>query len=131
VTPRLDAVKAFRMLPEAASLAAANKRIRNILKKAPPTDRSGISATRWESGEETALFDMLNQLSPLIASHFDRRAYKEALLELVKFRRPVDDFFDKVMVMTDDPVLRKNRLALLRSLDGLMNRVADISKLAA
>ncbi len=131
VTLRLDAVQAFRMLPEAASLAAANKRIRNILKKAPPTDRSGISATRWESGEETALFDMLNQLSPVIASHFDRRAYKEALLELVKFRRPVDDFFDKVMVMTDDPVLRKNRLDLLRTLDGLMNRVADISKLAA
>ena len=89
------------------------------------------SPTRWESGEETALFALLNQLSPVIASHFERRAYKEALLELVKFRRPVDDFFDKVMVMTDDPVLRRNRLDLLRTLDGLMNQVADISKLAA
>jgi glycyl-tRNA synthetase beta chain len=131
VMPRLDAVRAFRALPEAESLAAANKRIRNILKKAPPADPASIRTVRWESGEEAALFDMLNQLSPVIADYFGRQAYKEALLELVKFRRPVDDFFDKVMVMAEDPVLRNSRLGLLRTLDGLMNQVADISKLAA
>ena len=131
VMPRLDAVKAFRVLPEAASLAAANKRIRNILKKAPPALGTALGAGPWQSGEEIALFDMLTQLAPVIAGHFGRQAYKEALLELVKFRRPVDNFFDKVMVMTDDPAVRESRLELLRTLDRLMNQVADISKLAA
>ncbi len=131
VMPRLDAVRAFRLLPEAESLAAANKRIRNILKKAPPADPSSIRAVQWESGEEAALFNLLNQLSPVIADYFGRQAYTEALLELVKFRRPVDNFFDKVMVMADDPGVRNSRLGLLRTLDGLMNQVADISKLAA
>ncbi len=130
VMPRLDAVKAFRLMPEAGSLAAANKRIRNLLKKAPPADAS-MRAAQWESSEEAALFNMLNQLSPVIVEYFDKQAYKEALLELVKFRRPVDNFFDKVMVMTDDPALRNSRLGLLRTLDRLMNQVADISKLAA
>ncbi len=131
VIPRLNAVQAFRVLPEAESLAAANKRIRNILKKAPVANGAAARGGQSENSEEAALFAMLTQLSPVIRGHFDRQAYQEALLELVKFRGPVDDFFDKVMVMADDPVLRSRRLALLRTLDGLMNQVADISKLAA
>jgi glycyl-tRNA synthetase beta chain len=131
ITKRLEAVRSFAALPEAESLAAANKRIRNILKKAPPTNGSAIDAqTPWENPEEAALFNALNNLAPVIHGHFSNLAYKEALIELAKFKIPVDNFFDKVMVMTDNPAQRNSRLELLRTLDGLMNQVADISKLA-
>ncbi|MFZ5523037.1 MAG: glycine--tRNA ligase subunit beta [Pseudomonadota bacterium] len=132
VPKKLEAVRAFAALPEAASLAIANKRIRNILKKAPPTDDSAIDINKqFESPEETALFNALNNLAPVIHRHFENLAYKEALIELAKFKVPVDNFFDKVMVMADDPAVRNSRLDLLRTLNGLMNQVADISKLAA
>ncbi|HEY4698068.1 MAG TPA: glycine--tRNA ligase subunit beta [Gallionella sp.] len=132
VPKKLEAVRAFAALPEAASLAVANKRIRNILKKAPPTDDSAIDIQKpFESPEETALFNALNNLAPVIHRHFENLAYKEALIELAKFKVPVDNFFDKVMVMADDPALRNSRLDLLRTLEGLMNQVADISKLAS
>lgn len=129
---KLAAVRTFSGLPEAASLAAANKRIRNILKKAPPTDGSAINPNAsFSSSEEAALFNALNRLGPVIVKHFGNLAYTEALLELAKFKEPVDNFFDKVMVMADDPALRNSRLDLLRTLEGFMNQVADISKLAA
>jgi len=132
VPNKLEAVRAFAALPEAVSLAIANKRIRNILKKAPPTDESAIDINKqFESPEETALFNALNNLAPVIHRHFGNLAYKEALMELAKFKVPVDNFFDKVMVMADDPAVRNSRLDLLRTLEGLMNQVADISKLAA
>src|SRR3990170_884389 len=132
VPKKLEAVRAFAALQEAASLAVANKRIRNILKKAPPTDDSAIDIQKpFESPEETALFNALNNLAPVIHRHFENLAYKEALIELAKFKVPVDNFFDKVMVMADDPALRNSRLDLLRTLEGLMNQVADISKLAS
>ena len=131
VPKRLEAVRAFALLPEAASLAAANKRIRNILKKAPPTDSSVMAMYPWESPEEAALFNALSNQAPIINKHFSNLAYKEALIELAKFKIPVDNFFDKVMVMCDEPSLRNSRLDLLRTLDGLMNQVADISKLAS
>lgn len=131
IPKKLEAVRAFTALPEAESLAAANKRIRNILKKAPPTDSSAIDTNKpWESSEEAALFNALNKLAPVIHGHFSNLAYTEALIELAKFKTPVDNFFDKVMVMAEDPALRNSRLGLLRTLDGLMNQVADISKLA-
>jgi len=131
IPAKLAAVKAFFALPEAASLAAANKRIRNILKKAPPTEGTDIMPLPFVSAEEAALFNTMERLGPVIVEHFRNQSYTDALLELAKFKSPVDDFFDKVMVMTDDPALRNSRLALLRTLEGFMNQVADISVLAA
>jgi len=130
VLPRLEAVRAFRKLPEAESLAIANKRIRNILKQAPPTDGAVGIAGQFEKPAEAALFNTVNQLAPKIMGHFDRQQYSKALIELAQLRVPVDKFFEDVMVMVDDPMLRNSRLDLLRNLSGLMNQVADISKLA-
>jgi len=128
--PRLEAVREFRKLPEAESLAIANKRIRNILKQAPPTDGAVGIGGKWEKPAEAALFNAVNQLAPKIKAHFDRQQYNNALIELAQLRVPVDKFFEDVMVMADDPTLRNSRLDLLRNLFGLMNQVADISKLA-
>lgn len=130
VLPRLEAVREFRKLPEAESLAIANKRIRNILKQAPPADGGAGIGGKWEEPAEAALFNAVNQLAPKIMVHFERQQYNKALVELAQLRVLVDKFFEDVMVMVDDPTLRNSRLDLLRNLSGLMNQVADISKLA-
>ncbi|MHB9116794.1 MAG: glycine--tRNA ligase subunit beta [Burkholderiales bacterium] len=130
VLPRLEAVQAFRKLPEAASLAAANKRIQNILKKTAAPEGQ-VDAALLEANTEKALFEAVNRLAPQVASLVAGLAYTEALTVLAGVRDEVDAFFDQVMVMADEPLLRNNRLALLQSLGGLMNQVADISKLAA
>ncbi|MBZ0090774.1 MAG: glycine--tRNA ligase subunit beta, partial [Sulfuricellaceae bacterium] len=130
VLPRLEAVQAFRKLPEAASLAAANKRIQNILKKTAAPEGQADAAL-LEADTEKALFEAVNRLAPQVASLVASMAYTEALTVLAGVRDEVDAFFDQVMVMADEPLLRNNRLALLQSLGGLMNQVADISKLAA
>ncbi len=130
VLPRLEAVQAFRKLPEAASLATANKRIQNILKKTAAPEGQADAAL-LESGAEKALFEAVSRLAPQVASLVAGLAYTEALTVLAGVRDEVDAFFDQVMVMVDEPLLRNNRLALLQSLGGLMNQVADISKLAA
>ncbi|HZP94222.1 MAG TPA: glycine--tRNA ligase subunit beta [Burkholderiales bacterium] len=130
VLPRLEAVRAFRRLPEAESLAAANKRIRNILKKAdgvrPPPDMALL-----QEPAEKKLFSAVNALLPKVNSLVENEGYTDALKLLAGVRGEVDTFFDEVMVMTEDPLTRGNRLALLAQLEQLMNRVADISKLAA
>jgi glycyl-tRNA synthetase beta chain len=130
VVPRLEAVRAFRRLPEADSLAAANKRIRNILKKADVM-QSGPDAALLQDAAEHSLYDALRTLTPHVEAHLAARRYTEALTELAHVRAAVDRFFDEVLVMAPDARVRDNRLALLASLDALMNRVADISKLAA
>jgi len=117
-------------LPEADSLAAANKRIRNILKKAEVVERAPKAELMREAAEQ-ALFDTLLSLGPQIENHMQDRRYTEALSTLAGARNAVDRFFDEVMVMTEDAAVRDNRLALLAALDRLMNRVADISRLAA
>jgi glycyl-tRNA synthetase beta chain len=129
---RMHAVQAFRELPQADSLAAANKRIRNILRKA---HEAGITTTTeynadllQEQAEQhlaTALENLQAQVRPL----FLQRQYKQALLKLAALQSPVDTFFDKVMVMCDDIALRNNRLALLNVLSELFLEVADISLL--
>lgn len=129
VVPRLEAVQAFRAMPEAESLAAANKRIRNILKKTSVTLTTPDPAVFRETAERD-LFAATSQLAPTVSSLWANRDYTEALRTLAGVRAAVDRFFDEVMVMTDEPVLRDNRLALLAQLEGMMNRVADISKLA-
>ena len=130
VTARLDAVRSFRKLPEAASLAAANKRIRNILKKADAQSVPAAEALLREPAER-ALFGSVGALAPKIQSSIDALDYGSALHLLAGMRAEVDKFFDDVMVNAEDASLRANRLALLGQLDALMNRVADISKLAA
>jgi glycyl-tRNA synthetase beta chain len=130
VAPRLDAVREFRKLPEAAALAAANKRIQNILKKTAAPSGDADPALMQETAERE-LFEVVNRLAPQVTSLLQNEDYASALTQLAGARQAVDSFFDSVMVMADEPLIRNNRLALLKSLGDLMNQVADISKLAA
>lgn len=130
VRPRMEAVRAFRRLPEAESLSAANKRIRNILRKAEGVD-TAPELTLLQEPAEKNLFGAVNKLLPLLTALVEAEDYTGALKLLAGVRSEVDTFFDEVMVMTDDPLTRRNRLALLAQLESIMNRVADISKLAA
>jgi glycyl-tRNA synthetase beta chain len=130
VVPRLQAVQSFRAMPEAESLAAANKRIRNILKKTTVAQSAPDPAVFRETAERN-LFAATSQLAPKVGSLVQNQDYTEALRALAGVRSAVDTFFDEVMVMVDEPVLRDNRLALLAELEGMMNRVADISRLGS
>lgn len=133
VVQRLEAVQAFAALPEAASLAAANKRITNILKKneeAMPKDAS-VNPALLQDEAEKALAAAVTRVQPEVDAAFADGDFSGTLKTLAKLRDEVDAFFNDVMVMADDIALRNNRLALLASLHGMMNRVADISKLAA
>jgi glycyl-tRNA synthetase beta chain len=127
---RLAAVKAFEALPEAAALAAANKRIGNILKKTDEGAAARIDDARLAQGAERDLYDAFEALGPGVAADCARGDYTSALRSLAAVKPAVDRFFDDVLVMADDPAVRANRLALLRSVAVTMNRVADISKLA-
>ncbi|WP_227107129.1 glycine--tRNA ligase subunit beta [Chromobacterium rhizoryzae] len=125
----LSAVAAFKALPEAAALAAANKRVKNILKKAEGEVGAVNPALLGEAAEQ-ALFAAVEQLAPQVDDKFAARDFAAALTQLASLRAPVDAFFDGVMVMADDAAVRNNRIALLARLAGLFNRVADISLLA-
>lgn len=133
VPRQLAAVRIFSGLPEAASLAAANKRVANILKQAEAKGESFINceAHAMKEPAERALFDALKNVSEKATPLFQAGDYTGYLKAFAVLRSPVDAFFESVMVMTDDDDLRRNRLALLRDLRDEMNRVADISKLAA
>jgi glycyl-tRNA synthetase beta chain len=128
---RLAAVKAFVELPEARDLAAANKRIRNILSKSAPPDGERFSASRLVEDAEKALYRHFTEVDARAESNVADGRFTEALTSLAALKGPVDDFFDSVMVNADDAALRNNRLHLLMQLDHAMNRVADISRLAA
>lgn len=131
IAPRLHALAAFRDLPQAVSLAAANKRIGNILRKAPDTDRGhAVDVARLIEPTEQALHTAIDQITPHVEQSLTARDYTGALSALATLREPVDAFFEAVMVNADDAHLRRNRLALLAGLHRLMNRVADLSKLA-
>jgi glycyl-tRNA synthetase beta chain len=126
---RMRAVKAFRNLPESASLASANKRIRNILRKSG-AEIPGIYDKRLlQETAEQNLANAIDELSHEVSPLFEQRAYTEALCKLAALHEPVDRFFDKVMVMADDLQLRNNRLALLNTLSELFLRIADVSRL--
>ncbi|MES2832576.1 MAG: glycine--tRNA ligase subunit beta [Pseudomonadota bacterium] len=129
---RLDAVRPFAALPESQSLAAANKRIANILKKAttvPSEVDTTILATKGVA-QEQALHQAMTMCAPEVDRAFAAGDFQAALTRLAALRAQVDRFFEEVMVNADDPQLRDNRLALLAQLHTMMNRVADISKLA-
>ena len=130
IVERLDAVQAFAALPESSSLAAANKRITNILKK-NDADIGDVSEMLLQEDAEKALYAAMERVRPQVDAAFAARDFTGTLLTLAQLRTEVDAFFNGVMVMADDLALRNNRLALLSQLHGMMNRVADISKLAA
>jgi len=128
---RLEAVRAFAALDESPALAAANKRVGNILKKAEGAVGATADAARFVEAQETALFAALSEIAPRADTAFVAGDYTASLQALAALKAPVDDFFDHVMVNADDPALKANRLALLNQLHRTMNRVADISRLAA
>jgi glycyl-tRNA synthetase beta chain len=131
IVARLDAVREFATLSEAASLAAANKRISNILKKSEGAATGGVQVTLLVETAEKALHAQLEQVAPRVQTQLAARDYTGALTALAALREPVDTFFNDVMVNAEDPALRANRLALLGALHQQMNCVADISRLAA
>ena len=132
VPPRLAAVRAFAALPEAAPLAAANKRVGNILKKIEgPAIEPRVDAALLAEPAEAALAEALAVVRPAADAAFERGDYTASLQALAALEAPVDAFFDTVMVNADDPALRANRLGLLATLHAAMNRVADLSKLAS
>ena len=126
---RISAVSAFRALPEAESLSAANKRVGNILKKAELADASIVNAGLFELQEEETLYNELETLRSKTEPMFDSGDYESALRDLSALRKPVDDFFDNVMVMTDNMDVRNNRIALLSKMSTLFMRAADLSRL--
>ncbi len=130
IIDRLDAVKAFAALPEAESLASANKRITNILKKS--TIRAGVVQTNLLQDEkEQKLYTSMNIVKPEANTLFRQGDYTGTLKALAQLRNDVDAFFTHVLVMAEDQKLRNNRIALLTELHTMLNQVADISKLVA
>ncbi len=129
ITARIQAVQAFMQTPEAPSLAAANKRIANLLKKnnaqATQLDISALS-----DDAEKKLWGQVQAISPVVEQHMAQAQFEAALNTLATLKEPVDRFFDEVMVMAEDPLVRQQRLCLLAHLHRLMNQVADISRLA-
>ena len=129
VWSRIEAVKAFRRLPEAGALAAANKRIQNILRKSEGFDAVDFSLLQLP--EEQNLHRSLTSVARQVDEKFAANDYVGALGVLAAMRADVDTFFDKVLVNSEDPKLRAARLGLLRDLAAVMNRVADISRLSS
>ena len=129
ITKRLVAVRAFAALPEATALAAANKRISNILKKAPEAV-AHVREDLLQEDAEKALYAAMHALTPTANTQFDAGDYAASLKTLAALRAPVDAFFDGVMVNAEDLDLRLNRQGLLKALHTAMNRVADLSRLA-
>jgi len=131
VPKRLLAVRAFAALPEAASLAAANKRVGNILKKVEGELPSEVKPELLQEAAEKALATAIADVQPQADLLFELHDYTGSLKALAALKAPVDAFFDDVMVNAEDPALRANRLALLGRLHAAMNRVADLSRLAS
>ncbi|MCK5669608.1 MAG: glycine--tRNA ligase subunit beta, partial [Gammaproteobacteria bacterium] len=126
---RLNAVVQFRKLPEAESLAAANKRIGNILKQVENQDNIQFSDGLLKEDAEQKLAAALNAIIKKVTPLLDNSEYEQALSELAGLKNDVDTFFDDVMVLCDDVALKNNRLALLSQLSNLFLKTADISRL--
>jgi glycyl-tRNA synthetase beta chain len=131
IPKRLAAVRAFAALPEATSLAAANKRVGNILKKVGDNVTAQVDVALLKDAAEIALHAALTKTKPQADSAFAAGDYTGSLQSLAALKAPVDTFFDEVMVNAEDPALRNNRLGLLATLHEAMNRVADLSRLSA
>jgi glycyl-tRNA synthetase beta chain len=131
VPRRLAAVQAFANLPEAPALAAANKRVSNILKKVEGEVTAQVNASLLQEPAEKALHQALENTKPKADQLFEAGDYAASLQALAALKAPVDTFFEDVMVNVEDPALKANRLGLLATLHQAMNRVADLSKLAS
>jgi glycyl-tRNA synthetase beta chain len=131
VAQRLTAVRAFAQLPEAPALAAANKRVGNILKKVEGAVEAKVDPALLQVDEEKALYAAINASATKADGAWASGDYTGNLQALAALKDPVDAFFDKVMVNAEDPALKANRLGLLATLHNAMNRVADLSKLAS
>jgi glycyl-tRNA synthetase beta chain len=131
VAKRLAAVRAFAALPEAPALAAANKRVGNILKKVEGAVDATVNPALLQEAAEKALADALKTVAPVADAAWAAGNYAANLQALAALKAPVDAFFDGVMVNAEDPALKANRLGLLATLHAAMNRVADLSKLAS
>ena len=128
LTARLEAVSEFKALPEAAALAAANKRVHNLLKKTDG-ELGAVNPVLLQEDAEKALFAATEGLQAAIANAMNEQNFKVALSQLATLRAPVDAFFDGVMLMADDAALKQNRLNLLHQLNLQLNAVADIALL--
>ena len=128
-TTRLAALQAFLLLPDAPVLAAINKRIANILKKTQIAADHAVDAAALSEEAERGLHDALLKLREPVTEAAAQRRYSDSLQALVGLRAPVNDFFDRVMVMDENPARRNNRLALLRDVQMLLGGVADLSRL--
>ncbi|MDU4091975.1 MAG: glycine--tRNA ligase subunit beta [Pantoea sp.] len=126
---RMKAVSHFRTLADAATLAAANKRVSNILAKATEPLNDSVQASLLKENEEIKLATFVTALESKLQPWFAEGRYQDALIELAQLREAVDNFFDKVMVNAEDPAVRINRLTLLAKLRQLFLQVADISLL--
>ncbi len=129
IATRIDAVARFRKLEDAARLAAANKRIRNILKKTAGATQGAVQKELLRQDAETDLYTAIEAMSRDVEDLFHQRQYEQALRKLAGLRQPIDSFFDHVMVMDDDEALKTNRIALLARIDALFMHVADFSRL--
>jgi glycyl-tRNA synthetase beta chain len=134
LTQRLAAVQSFASLPEAQALAAANKRIGNILKKNDvhhhPALSSQVDPGQLIEPAEQALFAAISSTAPVAQAHYAAGDFERSLSSLAALRAPVDQFFEQVMVMAEDPAVRTNRLHMLSQLHATMNRVADLAFLS-
>jgi glycyl-tRNA synthetase beta chain len=126
---RLRALEPFLRMSEAESLAAANKRIANILRKAPDDVTGAVDTSRLQDGPERQLFEHVLSMERAVNPLFARREYAQALTQLATLRDDVDRFFDSVMVMAEDAEVRANRLGLLLRLRALFLQFADLSRL--
>ena len=131
IPQRLAAVRTFSTLDQAPALAAANKRVGNILKKVEGEVKAEVNANLLQEPSEIALNEALRKVKPVADKLFENGDYTASLKSLAALKAPVDAFFDNVMVNADDPALKANRLGLLATLHQTMNRVADLSKLAS
>jgi glycyl-tRNA synthetase beta chain len=131
IPQRLSAVRVFSLLDEAPALAAANKRVANILKKVEGEVKAEVNTNLLQEPAEIALNDALSKVKTEADKLFESGDYTASLKSLAALKAPVDAFFDNVMVNADAPALKANRLGLLATLHQTMNRVADLSKLAS
>jgi len=129
IRARLTAVESFRSSDAAVALAAASKRIGNLLRKADMTIPEAVDDTLFEESAERALAQALDKARPAIEEGFARRDYQDAMTATATLREPVDAFFEAVMVMADVPAVRANRLALLAQVEKLCSHTADLSRL--
>jgi glycyl-tRNA synthetase beta chain len=130
IPAKLEAVRAFGKLPEADALAAANKRIRNILRKSPTGD-AAVDLMLLQLPEEKRLQESLSAVTSVVNAKFAAHDFEGTLTALATLKADVDSFFEKVLVNAEDPKLRAARLGLLNKLGAVMNKVADISKLSS